>query len=56
MGLYHGQPGARAWRRMLSDTRRLAANDPRLLLEATEVAEAGPRARGSVFDLEALAG
>jgi tRNA-dihydrouridine synthase A len=56
MGLYHGQPGARAWRRMLSDTRRLAANDPRLLLEAAEVAEAGPRAHGSVFDLESLAG
>jgi tRNA-dihydrouridine synthase A len=56
MGLYHGQPGARAWRRMLSDTRRLAAEDPRLLLDAMEVAEADPGARASVFDLAALEG
>jgi tRNA-dihydrouridine synthase A len=56
IGLYHGQPGARAWRRMLSDTARLAGNDPQLLLDAMEVAEAGPRARASVFDLDALTG
>ncbi len=34
LGLYHGEPYARAWRRRLSDPRRLAANDPDLLLEA----------------------
>jgi tRNA-dihydrouridine synthase A len=34
LGLYHGMPHARAWRRRLSDSRRLAANDPGLLLEA----------------------
>jgi tRNA-dihydrouridine synthase A len=56
MGLYHGQPGARAWRRLLSDPVRLAPNDPALILEAMEIAEAGPRARASIFDLEALEG
>jgi tRNA-dihydrouridine synthase A len=34
LGLYHGEPHARAWRRRLSDPRQLAANDPDLLLEA----------------------
>jgi tRNA-dihydrouridine synthase A len=56
IGLYHGQPGARAWRRLLSDPARLAPNDPALILEAMEIAEAGPRAHASVFDLEALEG
>jgi tRNA-dihydrouridine synthase A len=39
LGLYHGVPRARLWRRMLSDSARLARNDPRLLLEALEVIE-----------------
>jgi tRNA-dihydrouridine synthase A len=39
LGLYHGRPNARAWRRMLSDAARLARNDPGLLLEAMECAE-----------------
>ena len=39
LGLYHGEPNARLWRRMLSDPRRLAANDPDLLLEALEAVE-----------------
>jgi len=39
LGLYHGAPRARFWRRLLSDPARLAANDPRLLLEALELAE-----------------
>jgi tRNA-dihydrouridine synthase A len=56
IGLYHGQPGARAWRRMLSDPARLGANDPALIVEAMEVAEAGPCARTSVFDLQATEG
>lgn len=34
LGLYHGQPNARAWRRTLSDARLLAVNDPALLLDA----------------------
>jgi len=34
LGLYHGRPGGRRWRRMLSDAERLAANDPELLLDA----------------------
>ncbi len=34
LGLYHGEPRARLWRRMLSDPARLAQNDPALLLEA----------------------
>ena len=39
LGLYHGQPHARVWRRMLSDSARLKRNDPGLLLEALELAE-----------------
>ncbi|TAK45058.1 MAG: tRNA dihydrouridine(20/20a) synthase DusA [Betaproteobacteria bacterium] len=39
LGLYHGEPRARLWRRMMSDAERLARNDPALLLEALEVAE-----------------
>jgi len=41
LGLYHGMPRARLWRRMLSDSTRLARNDPGLLLEALEAVEAG---------------
>jgi len=40
LGLYHGHPRARLWRRMLSDPARLAANDPRLLLEALDLVDA----------------
>ncbi|HKC43713.1 MAG TPA: tRNA dihydrouridine(20/20a) synthase DusA [Burkholderiales bacterium] len=36
LGLYHAQPGARAWRRLLSDADALARNDPALLLEACD--------------------
>jgi tRNA-dihydrouridine synthase A len=36
LGLYQGQPGARTWRRMLSDAAGLARNDPALLLEARD--------------------
>ena len=39
LGLYHGQPHARIWRRMLSDSERLKRNDPALLLEALDVVE-----------------
>jgi tRNA-dihydrouridine synthase A len=39
LGLYHGQPHARLWRRLLSDSERLRRNDPALLLEALEVVE-----------------
>ena len=39
LGLYHGYGRAKAWRRLLSDATRLAANDPALILEALEVAE-----------------
>jgi tRNA-dihydrouridine synthase A len=39
LGLYHGQPHARIWRRMLSDSERLKRNDPALLLEALEMVE-----------------
>jgi len=41
LGLYHGVPRARLWRRRLSDAARLAANDPRLLAEACELVEGG---------------
>jgi tRNA-dihydrouridine synthase A len=36
LGLTAGLPGARAFRQMLSDPKKLAAGDPRLLLEAAE--------------------
>jgi tRNA-dihydrouridine synthase A len=39
LGLYHGYGRAKAWRRLLSDAGRLAANDPDLILEALETAE-----------------
>jgi tRNA-dihydrouridine synthase A len=40
LGLYHGMPRARLWRRMLSDARLLAADRPELLLEAMEAVDA----------------
>jgi tRNA-dihydrouridine synthase A len=39
LGLYHGRPHARLWRRLLSDAARLAANDPALIDEAVERVE-----------------
>jgi len=39
LGLYHGAPHARIWRRMLSDSERLKRNDPGLLFEAQGIAE-----------------
>jgi tRNA-dihydrouridine synthase A len=39
LGLYHGHRRARLWRRMLSDSARLAQNDPDLLLETMEAVE-----------------
>lgn len=39
LGLYHGMPHARIWRRMLSDSERLKRNDAGLLLEALELVE-----------------
>lgn len=36
LGLYHGLPKARRWRRMLSDAGALSANDPSLILRACE--------------------
>jgi tRNA-dihydrouridine synthase A len=43
LGLYHGHPRARLWRRMLSDPARLSQNDPRLLLEALDAVESGAK-------------
>ena len=39
LGLYHGMPHARLWRRLLSDSERLKRNDAALLLEALELVE-----------------
>jgi tRNA-dihydrouridine synthase A len=39
LGLYHGMPRARVWRRMLSDPVGLSANDPALILRALEVVD-----------------
>ena len=36
LGLFQGMPGARTWRRMLSDSARLGHNHPDLLLEAAQ--------------------
>lgn len=44
LGLYHGAPRARLWRRMLSDAARLAPNDPALLLEALRAVDDDARA------------
>jgi tRNA-dihydrouridine synthase A len=41
LGLYHGQPNARVWRRMLSDADLLAGNRPVLLLDAMTATEQG---------------
>jgi tRNA-dihydrouridine synthase A len=41
LGLYHGLPRARQWRRLLSDAGRLRENRPELLLEALDTVEAG---------------
>jgi tRNA-dihydrouridine synthase A len=43
LGLYHGQPRARLWRRMLSDPARLSQNDPRLLLDALDAVESASK-------------
>ena len=45
LGLYHGTPRARLWRRMLSDAAQLKRNDPALLLEALDAVER----RGSIM-------
>jgi tRNA-dihydrouridine synthase A len=39
LGLYHGLPRARLWRRMLSDAELLKQNKPELLLQALEAVE-----------------
>ena len=39
LGLYHGAPHARLWRRLLSDPARLKSNRPELLLEALALVE-----------------
>jgi len=39
LGLYHGAPRARLWRRMLSDAERLRENRVELLLDALEAVE-----------------
>jgi tRNA-dihydrouridine synthase A len=41
LGLYHGAPRARIWRRMLSDAALLQRNDPALLLQALDAVENG---------------
>jgi tRNA-dihydrouridine synthase A len=39
LGLYHGHPRARLWRRMLSDAPQLKRNDPSLLLRAAQAVD-----------------
>lgn len=40
LGLFHGQPRARAWRQLLSDANALARNDAGLILRALDAVEA----------------
>jgi tRNA-dihydrouridine synthase A len=40
LGLYHGLPHARLWRRLLSDPAKLRQNGPEMLLEAAALVEA----------------
>jgi len=42
LGLFHGHPGARAWRRLLSDAHALARNDPGMLTIALESMQRSP--------------
>ncbi|WP_323072430.1 tRNA dihydrouridine(20/20a) synthase DusA [Mycetohabitans endofungorum] len=42
LGLYRDQPGARGWRRVLSDHRKLATGDPRIFDEARAMLNARP--------------
>jgi tRNA-dihydrouridine synthase A len=42
LGLYHGLPGARTWRRMLSDASLLRDGGPDLLLAALREVEPAP--------------
>jgi tRNA-dihydrouridine synthase A len=53
LGLYHGHPHARLWRRMLSDPARLSQNDPRLLLEAVDAVESAPAELSHAYRVEA---
>jgi tRNA-dihydrouridine synthase A len=39
LGLYQGRPGARAWRRMLSDSKVLNGAGPDLILRALQQVE-----------------
>ncbi len=39
LGLYHGQPHARTWRQLLSDSECLANNDADLILQALEMVD-----------------
>jgi tRNA-dihydrouridine synthase A len=41
LGLYHGQPGGRRFRQILSDSRKLANAGPALLLEALAAVQPG---------------
>jgi tRNA-dihydrouridine synthase A len=43
LGLYHGHPRARLWRRMVSDPARLSRNDSRLLLDALDAVESASK-------------
>jgi len=47
LGLFHGLPGARRWRRMLSEGARGSAATPRLLVQALHAVEAGVASYGT---------
>jgi tRNA-dihydrouridine synthase A len=50
LGLYHAQPGARAWRRHLSDQKQLQVGDARIILRALEVMQGCTEETNSTID------
>lgn len=49
LGLVNGQSGARRWRRMLSDPKRLAENNPTLIYEAWRSQQNAPQERPALL-------
>ena len=53
LGLFHQQPNARVWRRLLSDPGQLSHNDPKLLLVALAAMEAPPHSLDPTTEIAA---
>ena len=55
LGLFHGLPGARGWRRMMSDSAALNQNDPDLLLRSLDAVRTSVRRTDQASDRMARA-